>query len=71
MPQVLATDASAAATTVSLLSDDLVKAFGDCLTSIGSDVMKFVVIALPVGLAIFGLFKAVRLGMNFFNSIAN
>ena len=71
MPQVLATDASAAVTTVSLLTDDLVKAFGDCLTAIGSDVMKFVVIALPVGLAIFGLFKAIRLGMSFFNSIAN
>lgn len=71
MPQILATDAGAAATTVSLLSDDLVKAFSDCLTAIGSDVTKFIVIALPVGLAIFGLFKAVRLGMNFFNSIAN
>lgn len=71
MPQVLASGADAAVTTVTLLSDDLVKAFGDCLTAIGGDVTKFVVIALPVGLAIFGLFKAVRLGMNFFNSIAN
>ncbi len=71
MPQILATDAGAAATTISLLSDDLVKAFGDCLTAIGGDVTKFIVISLPVGLGIFGLFKAVRLGMNFFNSIAN
>lgn len=71
MPQILAADASAATTTVSLLSDDLVKVFGDCLATIGSDVTKFIVIALPVGLAIFGLSKAVRLGMNFFNSIAN
>lgn len=71
MPQVLATGADATTTTVSLLTDDLVNAFGDCIAAVGSDVMKFVVIALPVGLAIFGLFKAVRLGMNFFNSIAN
>lgn len=71
MPQILAADAGAASASVSLLTDDLVNAFGDCLTAISSDVIKFVVLALPVGLAIFGLFKAIRLGMNFFNSIAN
>lgn len=58
-------------TAVSLLTDDLVKVFGDCIAGVSSDFMKFVLIALPVGLAIFGFSKAIRLGMNFFNSIAN
>lgn len=58
-------------TVVSLFNDDLLKVFSDCITGVSSDFMKFVLIALPVGLAIFGFSKAVRLGMNFFNSIAN
>lgn len=70
MPRLLALDIGASAS-VSLLSDDLVKVFRDCVVGVGDDVMKFVTIALPTGLAIFALFKAVRLGMNFFNSIAN
>lgn len=65
-------DAGTATTTVvSLFNDDLLKVFSDCITGVSSDFMKFVLIALPVGLAIFGFSKAVRLGMNFFNSIAN
>lgn len=58
-------------TVVSLFNDDLLKVFSDCIAGVSSDFMKFVLIALPVGLAIFGFSKAVRLGMNFFNSIAN
>lgn len=62
---------TATTTVVSLFNDDLLKVFSDCITGVSSDFMKFVLIALPVGLAIFGFSKAVRLGMNFFNSIAN
>lgn len=70
-PFILAADTAVTPEVTSLLSDDLVKTFSDGLATIGSDVVKFIVVALPVGLAIFGLFKAIRLGFNFFNTIAN
>lgn len=64
-------DASTTTQVVSLMSDDLLKVFGDCINGVSADFMKFVIIAIPVGLGIYGFSKAVRLGMNFFNSITN
>mgnify|MGYP003301004658 CR=1 FL=1 len=46
-------------------------AFQTALNTVQTDVMAYVEIALPVGLAIMGLFLAIRLGIRFFRSVAN
>ena len=46
-------------------------AFTTALDAVKGDVSAMVTIALPVGLAIMGLFLAIRLGIGFFRSIAN
>lgn len=46
-------------------------AFQTALNTVQTDVMSYVEIALPVGLAIMGLFLAIRLGIRFFRSVAN
>ena len=48
----------------------LVSVFSTALTSIQGDVMEYVKVALPVALAILGVFVAVRLGVKFFKSTA-
>lgn len=47
-PVILAADTAVTPAVTSLLSDDLVKTFSDGLATIGSDVVKFIVVALPV-----------------------
>lgn len=46
-------------------------AFSTALNTIESDVVSMVTVALPIGLGIMGLFLAIRLGINFFRSVAN
>lgn len=44
---------------------ELESAFSTALANIQTDIFKFIVLALPVGLAIFGLTIAVKKGVNF------
>lgn len=52
------------------MSQDLKTAFTTGLETVKTDVSSLVTIALPVGLAIAGLFLAIKLGMKFFRSVA-
>lgn len=65
MPALAATGAS------SLVTEAMTTAFTTALDAVKVDVSTMVTIALPVGLAIMGLFLAIRLGIGFFRSIAN
>lgn len=53
------------------MSEAMVTAFETALTAVQTDVVTMVTTALPIGLAIMGLFLAIRLGINFFRGIAN
>ncbi len=55
----------------SLVTESMTTAFTTALDAVKGDVSAMVTIALPVGLAIMGLFLAIRLGIGFFRSIAN
>lgn len=55
----------------SLINETMTTAFTSALDAVKGDVSTMVTIALPVGLAIMGLFLAIRLGIGFFRSIAN
>lgn len=57
--------------TVSLLTDAMKTAFNNGVTAVQSDVSGMVTLALPAGMAIMGLFMAIRLGIGFFRSLAN
>ncbi|MDO4495868.1 MAG: hypothetical protein Q4B62_08835 [Clostridiaceae bacterium] len=46
----------------------LVEVFSSALTSIQGDVMEYVKVALPIALAILGVFIAVKLGIKFFKT---
>lgn len=48
----------------------LTEAFTSALATIQTDVMSYIKVALPVGLAIFGTILAIRLGMKFFRQVA-
>lgn len=48
----------------------LVDVFSSALSTIQGDVMEYVKVALPVALAILGIFVSVRLGVRFFKSTA-
>lgn len=61
MPHVLATGETAASAT---------EVFTTAINGIQSDVMSFIGIALPVGLAIAGTIIAIRLGWKFFKGVA-
>ncbi len=65
MPALAATGAS------SLVTESMTTAFTTALDAVKVDVSTMVTIALPVALAIMGLFLAIRLGIGFFRSIAN
>jgi hypothetical protein len=56
---VLATDGTGTATA------ELETAFSTALANIQTDIFKFIGLALPVGLAIFGLTIAVKKGVSF------
>ncbi len=56
-----------ASATMTALSEVMQTAF----TQVQTDVVEMVKMALPIGLAIMGLFLAIRLGIGFFRSVAN
>ena len=56
---------------VKTMSEAMTTAFSTALTSVQADVTTMVTTALPIGLGIMGLFLAIRLGINFFRSIAH
>lgn len=58
-------------TTTSLLTDAMKTAFNDGVSAVQTDVSGMVTLALPAGMAIMGLFMAIRLGIGFFRSLAN
>ena len=53
------------------MTETMKTVFETALTTVKTDVFGSVETALPIGLAIMGLFLAIRLGINFFRSIAN
>lgn len=53
------------------MTESMKTVFETALGTVKTDVFGTVETALPVGLAIMGLFLAIRLGINFFRSIAN
>ncbi len=53
------------------MTEAMTTAFTTALTAVQTDVQGMVVAALPIGLGIMGLFLAIRLGINFFRSVAN
>ncbi len=58
-------------TTTTLISEAMKTALTTAFTGIQTDVMSIITIALPAALAIAGVGIAIRLGINFFRSIAN
>jgi len=58
-------------TTTSLITYAMTTAFNNGVTAVQTDVSSFVTLALPAGMAIMGLFMAIRLGVGFFRSLAN
>ena len=54
-----------------MLTAEMKQAFETAITSIKDDVTGMIVLALPAGLAICGINLAIRLGINFFKSIAS
>lgn len=52
------------------MDETLKQAFTTATTTVKSDVMEMMGVALPAGLAIMGVIMAVRIGINFFRSIA-
>lgn len=53
------------------MSEALQTAYSSALTQVQTDVTAMVTTALPIGLAIMGLFLAIRLGISFFKSVAH
>lgn len=58
-------------TTTSLITDAMKTAFENGVKAVQTDVSSMVTVALPAGMAIMGLFMAIRLGVGFFRSLAN
>lgn len=54
-----------------MLTDAMKTAVTTALNGVSADVFDLMGIALPIGLGIAGVFLAIRLGINFFRSIAN
>lgn len=57
-------------TAAGILTEGMKTAFSNAVSSIQSDVVGMITVALPAGLAIMGIRLAVRLGVSFFRSIA-
>lgn len=58
-------------TVTSLITEGMKTAFSNGVTAVQTDVSNMVTLALPAGMAIMGLFLAIRLGIGFFRSLAN
>lgn len=70
MPTVFVT-ALEAGTPTGMMTDAMKTALADGFSGISADVFEIMGISLPIGLGIAGVFIAIRLGVNFFRSIAN
>lgn len=57
--------------TTSLITESLKTAFSTAVNQVTTDVGTMMSVALPAGLLIMGGFLAIRLGVNFFKSVAN
>lgn len=57
--------------TTSLITEALKTAFSTAVNQVTADVSSMMGVALPAGLLIMGGFLAIRLGINFFKSVAN
>ena len=57
--------------TTTLINEALKTAFSTAVNQITTDVSGMMALALPAGLLIMGGFLAIRLGINFFKSVAN
>lgn len=68
MTTVFALEAGAA---TGMLTDAMKTAVTTALNGISADVFDLMGVALPIGLGIAGVFMAIRLGINFFRSIAS
>lgn len=55
----------------SLITEGMKTAFENGVKAVQTDVTTMVTVALPAGMAIMGLFMAIRLGVGFFRSLAN
>lgn len=55
----------------SLVTETLKTAFSTAVTQVQTDVGSMMAMALPAGLVIMGGFLAIRLGVNFFKSVAH
>lgn len=53
-----------------MLNAEMKEAFSTAIDAIKTDVTGMIVLAMPAGLSIMGIGLAVRLGINFFRSIA-
>jgi hypothetical protein len=53
-----------------MLTESMKTAFSNAIDSVKDDVTGMITVAMPAGLAIMGINLAVRLGINFFKSIA-
>jgi hypothetical protein len=51
------------------MPSEVVTAFSTAVASIKTDVLDFIVIALPVALAIFGTILAIKKGKSFFSTL--
>lgn len=54
-----------------MMTDAMKTALGTAFNGISADVFDIMGTALPVGLGIAGVLLAIRIGINFFRSIAN
>lgn len=68
---MLTTFALEAGTVTGLMTDAMKTAMEAGFNGVSADVFSVMSIALPIGIGIAGAFMAVRLGFNFFRSIAS
>lgn len=68
MPTVFALEAG---TVTGMMTDAMKQALTSAFNGVSADVFEIMGVALPVGLGIAGVFMAIRLGVNFFRSIAS
>lgn len=60
-----------AGTATGLMTDAMKAALETAFNGVSADVFSVIGISLPIGLGIAGVFMAIRLGVNFFRSIAS
>lgn len=70
MPTVFALTTDASAVT-GLMTDAMKTAIESGFNGVSADVFSIMTIALPIGIGIAGVFMAIRMGFNFFRSIAS